>query len=108
MGSKLHVWLLVLIVAFAFSPVTVFAGEVAGSGNDEAGKKLFTGETSFANGGPACMSCHNAGVGTLGGGSLGPDLTKVWATKSYLINAAWINAKGLTCYGAYFFCAQYY
>ncbi len=83
-GSKLHVWLLVLIVVFAFFPVTAFS-EVAGSGNDEAGRKLFTGETSFSSGGPPGMSCHNVGVGALGGGSLGPDLTKVWATKSYLI-----------------------
>ncbi len=100
-GSKLHVWLLVLIVVFAFFPVTVFS-EVAGSGNDEAGKKLFTGETRFANGGPPCMSCHNAGVGALGGGSLGPDLTKVWTTKSYLINGSWINAKGLPVMGPIF------
>jgi mono/diheme cytochrome c family protein len=41
-----------------------------------AGKRLFTGETPFASGAPSCISCHSvAGVGALGGGRLGPDLT---------------------------------
>ena len=99
--NKVRVWLLV-IIALTFLPVTVLAGEVAGSGNDDAGKKLFTGETRFANGGPPCMSCHNAGVGVLGGGSLGPDLTLVWPNKPFLINDAWINAKGIPVMGPIF------
>ncbi|MCC6343553.1 MAG: cytochrome c [Bryobacterales bacterium] len=46
----------------------------------EAGKALFTGAERFANGGPACAACHNAaGIGFPGGGSLGPDLTRVYA-----------------------------
>lgn len=41
-----------------------------------AGYRLFTGETRMKNGGPPCISCHSVqGVGALGGGSLGPDLT---------------------------------
>ena len=54
----------------------------------------FTGQKAFASGAPACISCHSAGVGELGGGRLGPDLTKVYAdeSKKPLLSAAWINA----------------
>lgn len=56
-------------------PATAPAGDVA------AGKELFTGETQFANGGAACMSCHRMeDLGSLGGGLVGPDLTNA-ATK---------------------------
>jgi mono/diheme cytochrome c family protein len=41
-----------------------------------AGRALFTGQTSLAAGGPACISCHGLqGIGPFGGGTLGPDLT---------------------------------
>jgi cytochrome c2 len=47
-------------------------------GDAEAGKDLFTGGERFANGGPPCMACHSTGgIGALGGGRLGPDLTDV-------------------------------
>lgn len=50
----------------------------APKGNPEVGKDLFTGVVRFANGGPPCMACHSAGgIGALGGGQLGPDLTEV-------------------------------
>lgn len=40
------------------------------------GQQLFLGLTRFASGAPACLSCHSAqGLGGLGGGRLGPDLT---------------------------------
>ncbi|HMM79457.1 MAG TPA: cytochrome c [Pyrinomonadaceae bacterium] len=43
-----------------------------------AGKELFTGQIHLANGAPSCNSCHTVnGVGALGGGTLGPDLTAV-------------------------------
>jgi mono/diheme cytochrome c family protein len=43
----------------------------------ERGRELFLGYTRLAAGGPACISCHSAGgVGALGGGRLGPDLTR--------------------------------
>jgi mono/diheme cytochrome c family protein len=42
-----------------------------------AGYRLFTGQTRLKNGGPACISCHSVeGVGLLGGGTLGFDLTQ--------------------------------
>jgi cytochrome c2 len=43
------------------------------------GSRLFTGRTRLQNGGAACISCHSVGdLGALGGGKLGPDLTKVF------------------------------
>jgi len=47
-------------------------------GNPNRGESFFTGATNLQNGAPACISCHTtAGVGPLGGGTLGPDLTNV-------------------------------
>ncbi|HEY7243217.1 MAG TPA: cytochrome c [Xanthobacteraceae bacterium] len=64
---------------------TAGAGAAAGAaatatpavqGNPEIGKDLFTGVVRFQNGGPPCMACHSVGgIGALGGGQLGPDLT---------------------------------
>ncbi|MBI2820250.1 MAG: cytochrome c [Acidobacteria bacterium] len=43
------------------------------------GKSIFLGVQRLANGGPACVSCHTvSGLAGLGGGRLGPDLTKVF------------------------------
>ena len=54
-------------------------GPVIGPVIDPAiGKELFLGRKSLENGGPACITCHeNTEIGSLGGGTLGPDLTKV-------------------------------
>jgi mono/diheme cytochrome c family protein len=50
------------------------------AGDADRGKLLFQGSDRFAAGGPACLSCHSvAGVGALGGGALGPDLTGAYA-----------------------------
>lgn len=47
----------------------------------QKGEELFTGKVKFVNGGTACLSCHSAGsAGVLGGGTLGPDLTKAFAS----------------------------
>lgn len=57
-------------------------GAVLPTGDATRGKALFVGDKRFENGGPQCMSCHSiAGIGTLGGGSLGPDLTANGYTK---------------------------
>jgi quinol---cytochrome-c reductase cytochrome c subunit len=46
------------------------------AGDADRGLNLFKGGERFDSGGPACLSCHSvAGVGALGGGQLGPDLT---------------------------------
>jgi mono/diheme cytochrome c family protein len=40
------------------------------------GHDLFTGDRRLTAGGPPCLSCHSVGgVGAMGGGKLGPDLT---------------------------------
>lgn len=45
----------------------------------ERGRDIFRGRQRLADGGPACISCHTLrGVGALGGGRLGPDLTMVY------------------------------
>lgn len=60
--------------AAAGSPVPTASPVV--QGDPLTGKDLFTGQTSFQNGGPPCMACHTAaGIGSLGGGRLGPDLS---------------------------------
>ncbi len=47
------------------------------AGDPAVGRELFTGAQRFENGGPPCMGCHPiGGIGALGGGSLGPDLTQ--------------------------------
>jgi hypothetical protein len=43
------------------------------------GRDYFRGETRLQNRGPACISCHSVSdTGFLGGGRIGPDLTKVF------------------------------
>lgn len=52
----------------------------APAGDAGRGKALFTGGNDFAEGGPSCLACHSvAGVGSLGGGQVGPDLTGSFA-----------------------------
>ena len=49
------------------------------AGNSVIGKNLFMGIIRFQNGGPPCMACHSiTGIGALGGGALGPDLTPAY------------------------------
>ncbi len=44
------------------------------------GKDLFMGRTSLKNNGPACLACHNvSGIGLIGGGTVGKDLTGSYA-----------------------------
>lgn len=49
------------------------------AGDADRGKDLFTGSTRFEKEGAPCLSCHTmAGISSLGGGTLGPDLTGVY------------------------------
>lgn len=62
------------------APTGLPAGQAAAAplppGDPAVGKELFTGILRFQNGGASCMACHSiAGIGALGGGTLGPDLT---------------------------------
>ncbi len=60
----------------------------------EHGRAVFLGTTRLENGGPSCVSCHAMGdIGWLGGGRLGPDLTKVFERyKDRRRLAAWLTA----------------
>ncbi len=101
-GKGLQLGLGLLLVS-GLVPMAAFAEQAAApaveaaapaeAGNANVGRALFTGAKRFTNGGPPCISCHSAGVGELGGGILGPNLTKVYAdeSKNPLINAVWIN-----------------
>ena len=62
------------------------------------GRALFLGVQRLANGGPACVSCHTvSGLGGLGGGRLGPDLTKVYERLQGRKNlSAWLFAPATT------------
>ena len=78
-------------------------------GDASIGKMFFTGEKRFTNGGPPCISCHSVGIGTLGGGTLGPNLMLPNekygvgpAPQNPLIAAAWINSTGTPIMGPVF------
>lgn len=60
----------------------------------EQGRALFTGQVSLKNSGPACLSCHMLpNVGVLGGGGLGPDLTKAYERLGGRKGlSSWLNA----------------
>ena len=88
--------------AQAAPEVAVEAPVEAGDAN--VGRALFTGEKRFANAGPACISCHSAGVGALDGGNLGPNLTKAYVdeSKNPLLSTAWVNGGGSPTMGPIF------
>lgn len=77
-------WLgLALLVLFFMAVAPLMAAQASTAGQDtsagdaEAGKSLFTGSERFEGGGPPCLACHSvAGIGALGGGALGPNLTE--------------------------------
>lgn len=58
------------------------------------GRSYFTGRRRLENGGPSCLSCHTAGgLGGLGGGRLGPDLTQAYERLQGRKNlVAWLQA----------------
>jgi mono/diheme cytochrome c family protein len=64
--------------ATAGSVTAPAAQATAVAGDPASGHRVFTGELALANGGPSCIGCHTvSGIGGLGGGALGPDLTHV-------------------------------
>ena len=65
----------------------------------DQGESFFRGYTAFKNGAPACSSCHTVnGMGGLGGGRLGPDLTSVYGRlEGRQAMGAWlVSPPGLT------------
>ncbi len=77
-GSRLGLILCFLIhfsdAGFCRSPRQT--SSLSGAGSAYRGEALFTGKTSFQNGGPPCATCHSiAGLPFPGGGSLGPELS---------------------------------
>jgi mono/diheme cytochrome c family protein len=59
---------------------TVTPKEPLPQGNAAVGRELYVGAIPFRNGGGSCLACHDAGGTGILGGTLGPDLTKVYAT----------------------------
>ena len=59
-----------------------------------AGHAIFTGAQSLVNGGAACNACHSVhDLSALGGGHLGPDLTRVYERlKGRKSLSAWLMA----------------
>lgn len=68
------------------------------------GSMLFRGTLALKNGGPSCIGCHAAvDVGGLGGGGLGPDLTRVFERlQGRTGTTAWLGAPGTTTMRAVF------
>lgn len=69
------------VVAFLGTGPTAASAPAAAAlppGDPAAGWRSFTGTARLTGGGPACIGCHSvSGLGGLGGGALGPDLTHV-------------------------------
>ncbi|HQV93884.1 MAG TPA: c-type cytochrome [Anaerolineales bacterium] len=71
------------------------------AGDATSGKAYFVGDERFENGGPHCISCHSvAGIGALGGGNLGPDLTTSGFVKSDAAFATFMGAPSTLTMGA--------
>ncbi|MCR4373793.1 MAG: cytochrome c [Acidobacteria bacterium] len=88
-----------LIGAESVLPKSQFAGiqisERPFTGQDiNLGRALFRGDRRLSGGGPSCISCHTIrGIGGLGGGQLGPDLTRVYERLlGRKALATWLNA----------------
>ena len=76
------VWLLLLGALLLVQPYGVLAApptQAPPAGDAAVGKNLFTGTSRFQSGMAPCIACHSiAGIGALGGGTLGPDLTDTY------------------------------
>ncbi len=82
-ATGLVVFMLVSAVAQAAPPQQSSPDKTSAplpAGDPAVGKEYFTAVRPFQNGGPPCMACHSiAGIGALGGGALGPDLTRAYS-----------------------------
>ena len=88
-----------LIVAESAKERSQFAGlQISDRPLTEAdiqmGRELFMGAVRYENGAPACVSCHTlTGIGMLGGGRLGPDLTEAYdRLEGRKAISAWLGA----------------
>lgn len=68
------VMILILYISIAFSEVP----EEVSKGMD-----LFEGKVPFANGGPPCISCHSISALDIKGGTVGPDLSRVFISGKF-------------------------
>ncbi len=70
----------------------------------QQGRAIFLGDRRLVNGGPACISCHTVkATGALGGGRLGPDLTRVYERlQGRKMMAAWLFAPATPTMGSVF------
>ncbi|GMR04630.1 MAG: hypothetical protein BMS9Abin23_0531 [Thermodesulfobacteriota bacterium] len=96
---------LLALALFLISGMVPMSSATAQDTGDAAiGERLYTGQQRLTNGGPPCITCHNVSYGALGGGTLGPDLTKVYANpaKNPLVSTAWINNFGSPVMGPIF------
>lgn len=91
--------LLVLIAQESKLPKSQFSGLNIGdqpfTARDVAnGRAIFHGTARLKNGGPSCLACHSVDrLTSLGGGRLGPDLTKVYERMQGRKNlASWLQA----------------
>lgn len=76
---KRAAWIVCFVCAITVLLVAGPAALAAG-GDAKIGRELFTGGVRFANGGAACISCHNIErIGFLGGGMVANDLTKAYS-----------------------------
>ncbi len=72
--------LLLLLPGALFCQVSDQVSQLVEPGSPSRGEDLFMGRVRFRNGGPPCSACHNvSGLPFPSGGSLGPDLTKIYS-----------------------------
>jgi mono/diheme cytochrome c family protein len=99
MDRRMAEKLIALIVAESAKERSEFAGlqisdRPLTDADVELGRRLFVGAADYLNGAPNCIGCHTvAGIGGLGGGRLGPDLTDAYdRLEGRKALSAWLGA----------------